>query len=134
MSDFVDTNVFLRFLVRDDLQKTVRSGELLARAERGEIELMTSEAVVLEVVQVLSRLYRMERVTIAQIVPSLFENRGLQLDHKLAISAAFELYGSTKLDYTDCLAIEHARRTGGGAVYSYDRAIGRVPGVRRLEP
>ena len=136
MTGFVDTNVFIRFLVRDDLVKTARSAELLARADRGAIELMTSEAVVLEVVQVLSsrRVYGMERATIATVMQSLLENRGLRLDHKTAIIRAFDLYEATTLDYTDCLAVEHARRMGDGTVYSYDRDFDRVPGVRRLEP
>jgi predicted nucleic-acid-binding protein len=136
VSNFVDTNVFIRFLVRDDLEKTARSEELLARAEQGDIELMTSEAVVLEIVQVLSspRMYRMERSILATVMRSLLENRGLQIDHKVALIQAFNIYEATTLDYTDCLAIEHARRTGDGAVYSYDRGLDRVPGVRRLEP
>lgn len=134
MSDFIDTNVFVRFLVRDDPEKTTRSAELLAQAERGTIEIMTSEAVVLEIVQVLSRLYRMERTMIATVVPSLLDNRGLRVDHKSALIAAFATYEATRLDYTDCLAIEHARRTGRAAIYSYDRDFDRIPGVRRLEP
>lgn len=136
MSDFVDTNVFIRFLVRDDLVKTARSTQLLARAERGAIELMTSEAVVLEVVQVLSspRMYRMDRALIAKVMRSLLENNGLRIDHKSTLVRAFDIYEATRLDYTDCLAIEHARRLGDGAVYSYDRGLDRVPGVRRIEP
>lgn len=134
MSDFVDTNGFVRFLVDDDPQKSARSGELLARAEQGSIELMTSEAVVFEIVQVLSRVYRMERILIATVVSSLLENRGLRVDHKSALVDAFEIYASTNLDYTDCLAIQHARRVGDVAVYSYDRGLDRISGVRRLEP
>ena len=134
MSDFVDTNVFLRFLVRDDLEKSARSGELLVRADRGAITLMTSEAVVLEAVQVLSRLYRMERSMIATVLQSLLENRGLRVDHKSTLIDAFDLYQMTNLDYTDCLGAEYARRTSEGVVYSYDRGLDRVPGIRRLEP
>ncbi|MGH7961467.1 MAG: PIN domain-containing protein [Candidatus Binatia bacterium] len=136
MSDFVDTNIFLRVIIRDDPIKTIRSSELLAKAERGAIALMTSEAVVLEVVQVLSspRRYNMERPLLSTVLQTLIENPGLRLDHKSAIVRALNLYAVTHLDFTDCLAIEHAKRAGNGTVYSYDRGIGRVPGVRRLEP
>ena len=97
---------------------------------------MTSEAVVLEVVQVLSspRRYDMERSVLAPVVQTLIENPGLRLDHKSTVVRALDLYAATQLDFTDCLAIEHAKRAGNGTVYSYDRGIGRVPGVRRLEP
>jgi predicted nucleic-acid-binding protein len=136
VSEFVDTNVFVRFLSRDDAEKSHRSGQLLARAEQGATELMTSEAVVLEVVQILSspRLYSMDRALIANVMQSLLENKGLRVDHKSTLIQALDLYSATNLDYTDCLAIAHAWRSGTDVVYSYDRGLDRVPGVRRLEP
>jgi uncharacterized protein len=136
VSEFVDTNVFIRFLARDDVEKTRRSGQLLAQAEQGTVDLMTSEAVVLEVVQVLSspRVYAMDRSLIANVMQSLLENRGLRIDHKSTLIQAFDLYSATNLDYTDCLAIAHTWRVGNMAIYSYDRDLDRVPGVRRLEP
>lgn len=136
MSDFVDTNVFLRFLARDDPDRTARSGELLRRAERGDIALATSEAIILEAVQVLSsrHLYHMPRALIAKIMQSMLENPGIQITHKRAVVRAFELYAATNLDYADCLAVEHAQRLGSRTIYSYDRDFDRIPELRRLEP
>ena len=54
LGEFVDTNVFIRLLARDDPEKTRRCLALLQRAERGEAQLVTSESVVAEVVYVLS--------------------------------------------------------------------------------
>ena len=51
---FVDANVFLRFLTRDDPVKAERVKALLERAERGEVDLLTSESVIAELVFVLS--------------------------------------------------------------------------------
>jgi predicted nucleic acid-binding protein len=51
---FIDTNVFLRFLTRDDFAKAERVKALLEQAEKGEVELTTSESVISELVFVLS--------------------------------------------------------------------------------
>lgn len=136
MSDFVDTNIIVRLLARDDPIKMARCRALFERAARGELELVTSESVILEVVQVLSspRLYRMARADLAAVLRPLIEIKGLRLDHKRSVLRALDLYESTKLDFTDCLAIEHARRAGLRGIYSYDQGFDRVPGVRRLEP
>ena len=118
MSDFVDTNIIVRFLARDDPDMTAPSGRLFARAQGGELTLFTSEAVLLEVVQVMTspRLYLMERGELAEAMRTLLENRWFHLDHKTVVLDAFALYGQTKLDFTDCLAIEHCRRHDGGVV------------------
>jgi predicted nucleic acid-binding protein len=136
MSEFVDTNIFVRLLARDDPVKMARSQQLFERAERGEVELFTCEAVVLEVVQVLEskRLYAMERPHLANIVRSAVDIRGLRLDHKTTIISALDLYESSSLEFTDCLAVAHSRRLGLTAIYSYDRGFDRAPGIRRLEP
>ena len=51
---FLDTNVFLRYLTGDDEIKAQASYELFQRVSLGEEELFTCEAIVAEVVYVLS--------------------------------------------------------------------------------
>lgn len=116
--DVIDANVFLRYPTRDDEGKAARSRQLFERAQRGDVELMTSEANVLEVVQVPEspRLYRMPRPILATVMKSLLENRGLRLDRKAAVVQAFDVYQATTLDFADCLIIAHARRLGDAAI------------------
>ena len=52
--DFLDTNVILRYLTRDDPVKAERCFELFQRLKRKEVKLVTSESVLAEVVYVLS--------------------------------------------------------------------------------
>ena len=47
---------------------------------------------------------------------------------------ALDLWGASNLDFEDCLAVEHVRREHLDGIYSYDRELDRVPGIRRLEP
>jgi predicted nucleic acid-binding protein len=50
--DFLDTNVILRYLTRDDPVKAERCFELFQRLKRKEVKLVTSESVLAEVVYV----------------------------------------------------------------------------------
>ena len=52
--EFLDANVFLRYLTRDDPVKAERCYELLQRLKRKEIQVITSESVLAEVVCVLT--------------------------------------------------------------------------------
>jgi uncharacterized protein len=137
VSEFVDASIFIRLLTQDDLEKARRSFDLFQRANRGEIELVTSEAVVAEVVYVLSspRLYGTPRNEIATRLGAMLVSSGLRLAYKPTVLDALKRYGSTNLHFVDCLCVEHALKEGIPAtVYSYDRGLDRVPGVRRLEP
>ena len=51
---FLDTNVIIRFLTRDDEEKAEACYQLLQRASRGVETLLTCEAIITEVVYVLS--------------------------------------------------------------------------------
>ena len=50
---FVDINIFIRFLTKDDPKKAEACFDLLQRAEKGEINLQTTESITAETVYVL---------------------------------------------------------------------------------
>jgi predicted nucleic acid-binding protein len=45
-----------------------------------------------------------------------------------------EVYEVDRLDFAEAYLVAQAEATGVGAVLSFDRAIDRVGGVRRIEP
>ena len=137
MSGFVDANIFLRLLARDDPAKTQACLALFQRARRGDVELHTSEAIIAEVIYVLlsPKVYARSRTEIAAGLGAVIGIRGVHVPEKTAVLAAIDQWQQhQKLDFADCLAIAHALRAHGGNVYSYDRAVGRVDGIQRLEP
>ena len=137
MSGFVDANIIVRLVTQDDSDKARQCFELLERANRGEIELVTSEAVIAETVYVLSsrRLYGTPRQDIASYLGAFLTGSRVRIDHRETVLEALELYGGTNLHFVDCLCVAHARRaTVPHAVYSYDRGLDQVPDIRRLEP
>lgn len=136
MSEFVDTSLLIRVLTGDDPAKASRSLALLQRARRGEIDLYTSETVVAEVVYVLSSLatYRVPRNDVAMALLPVLEGPGITIDHKGSLVLALLRWRDSRLDFEDCLSIEHIRRQRLDGISSYDRDFDRIPGLRRLEP
>jgi uncharacterized protein len=133
---FVDANVFLRFLTRDDPVKAERVKELLERAERGEVALLTNESVIAELVFVLSspRLYNLSRDRIRALLTPILSLKGLKLPQRAAFLRALDLYATTPMDFVDALAIVQMEAGGVTEVYSYDEHFDLVSGIRRLEP
>ena len=133
---FIDANVFLRFLTRDDAAKAERVKVLLERAERGEIELTTSESVICELVFVLSspKLYNLNRERVRLLLLPIVSLRGLKLANRTVFLRAFDLYAGTSMDFVEALAVAHMEARKVTEVYSYDNHFDGVSGIRRLEP
>jgi predicted nucleic-acid-binding protein len=112
MSQFIDTNIFIRLLMQDDLAKAHQCRSLFADAKQGKAELHTSEAILAEVVYVLRSpvTYGLDRAQTATLLRPIVKSEELRIDHKDAILSAIDRFESHNLDFEDCLAIAHAVR------------------------
>ncbi len=136
---FVDTNIFLRYLTQDDPHKAQACYQLFERAKRNEIALTTSEAVVAEVVFVLSakRLYNLSHQDIRVRLYPLLSLPGLKLPSKRQLLHALDLYGDHPfLDFEDALSVATMERLKIAEIYSYDKDFDRLKGntIIRIEP
>ena len=133
---FVDTNIFLRYLTRDDPDKAQACLDLFKRAEANQITLTATETVIAEVVTVLSsrRTYNLPRDQIRARLYPLISLQGLRLPHRRTVLRALDLYVSYPIDFEDALIVAHMERGTVRELYSYDRDFDQLPGVNRQEP
>jgi len=134
---FVDTNVFIRYLTRDNEKKAAACFELFQRVKVGEGQITTCEAIVSEIVYVLSSraTYGLSHAEVRARLTPLLALRGLKLAHKRVYQRALDNYAEhPTLDFEDAVAVAHMQRQKQTELYSYDRDFDRLSGVRRLEP
>lgn len=134
---FLDTNVFIRYLTRDDAAKAAASMALFERLNRGDEEVITSEAVIAEVIFVLTSRshYGLTRLQAVERLHPVVLARGLHLAEKRTILRAIDVYTEhSLLDFEDALTVAHMEADGIEELYSYDRGFDRVEGVVRVEP
>ena len=133
---FVDANIFIRHLTGDDPNKAQACFELFKRAGANEVTLTTTEAVVAEVVFVLSskRLYNLPREKIRELLYPLLKLPGLRLPQRKTLLRALDLYVSYQTDFEDALVVAQMERQKISELYSYDREFDDMSGITRLEP
>jgi predicted nucleic acid-binding protein len=133
---FIDTNIFIRHLTKDDPQKAQACYNLFKKAEANQIKLTTTEAVITEVVYVLSskKLYDLSRKRIRQLLYPLLSLKGLSLPHKRMYLRALDLYATLTMDFEDTVIVAQMERQKLQELYSYDERFGRIPHLKRLEP
>lgn len=133
---FVDTNLFIRFLSRDDEEKAARCKTLFEKARAGEIKLFTSELVIAEVVWVLQspKTYHQKPEKIRDLLLPLLMLKNLYFPHKELYPDVFELFASTNVDYIDAYNAILMQRKGITDLYSYDLHFDLIDNINRLEP
>ena len=92
---FLDTNIILRYLTRDDENKAEACYQLFQRVSRGEEDLFTCEAIITEVVYVLSSSrapYRLSHEEIRERLAPILTIRGLRLPQKRVYIDALDIY------------------------------------------
>ena len=133
---FLDTNIVLRYLLRDDELKAQCCLELLERAERREINLHTTDLVIAELVWVLESpaTYNLPRDRIRDLLLPVILLPGLKLPGKKLYHQIFELYSDQSIDFIDAYNVVHMKKQGLSRIYSYDPDFDRVVSVSRVEP
>ncbi|OGW39673.1 MAG: hypothetical protein A2X58_14705 [Nitrospirae bacterium GWC2_56_14] len=127
---FVDTNVFLRFFVRDVEAQYVKAHALFERAEAGKIKLETSELVIAEIVWVLESFYGFTRKKITEVLTTLLASRNLKIANHSRISYAVSLYSSENMDFIDAYNIAYMKSKEFIKVATFDvKHYGKVEGT-----
>ena len=133
---FLDTNVIVRFLTDDDESLAARARAILERAERGELTLYLTEAVLVDVAYVLTskRLYNVPRPAVAASLRRFLTLKGLRVPQRQAYLRALDLWLNSVagVDFTDALLVAQMERMNVPAIASFDRDFDRFPQVSRL--
>ena len=136
MVRFLDTNILLQHLVREDERKAIGCRELLLRLEQGEEVAVATDIVIFEAVYILQspRHYGLTRSHIRQLVEPLIALRGLRLPRKSLYARVFDLYCDTSVSFADAYNAAYMESRDITEVYSYDTDFDRIPGISRMEP
>src|SRR5947209_5620587 len=133
---FLDTNLIIRYLTRDDPAKAARAYAFLQEVEKGNEVVTTTEAVIAEIVHVLSskRIYNYPRADIVKRLLPVLQLKGLRfLDKNICIDALV-LYAQTTIDFVDCLVVAKMKRKGIKTLVSFDHDFDNFPFITREEP
>ena len=133
---FVDTDVIIRLLTRDDLKKQEEGAVLFEAVKAGRLKVAAPDTAIADAVYVLSspRLYNLRRTEVAEILSPLVRLPGFKIENRGALLRALELYASTNIDFGDALTVASMEHAGSQILYSYDTHLDRIPSITRRPP
>ncbi len=133
---FVDTDVIIRLLTGDDLEKQAQAARLFQQVEDGDLSLQAPDTVIADAVYVLAspRLYGKSPAEIQELLTPLVRLPRFRIQGKRVLLRALEIYGTTNRGFGDAMIVAAMELRGAQELYSYDRGFYRFPQITRLEP
>jgi len=127
----LDTNVLLRFYLKDDAEQSPKAEHLL-RSLTAEAPGWVALATILELIWVMKSKNRSERAEIADALELLLAQDVIVVEQSNVVMRAVRLFRSSKADFADCLIAESARTAGCTRTFTFDEIAARDLGMELI--
>lgn len=131
---FVDTNIFLRVLIKENELAFNQSYKVLELIKSGEIKAFTSNLVLAEINFVLGKIYNFTKAEIIASLKSIVNLKNLKISDKGNIVAGIFLYEHYNVKFIDALIVANDTVLKNKAkIISYDKDFDAL-GRQRIDP
>lgn len=134
MKKFIDTNIFLRYLTKDDPSKYERCRELFKKTVEGKVKLATSGIVIAELIWTLLSYYKVPKTDVIEKISIIIATENLYIPDKNIIADALVLYSRKNIDYIDAYNAVFMKYNNCAEIYTYDKDFDFIGGIKREEP
>ena len=135
MPRFLDSNIFLRYLIPDEPKMHLECINFFSNAKKKRDTLITSTVVLAEIAWTLKSHYKKNRLEIASTLRSIIHISTLKLIDDYQHHQAIKYYEKVNIKFIDCLiaSSKHLQNKTWQLV-SYDTDFNKIKGLKRLEP
>ncbi len=131
---FIDTNIFLRYLTKDNPSKYDKCREIFKKTIEGKINPATSGIVIAELIWTLLSFYKVPKADVIEKISIIVGTENLYIPDKNIITDALVFYSRKNIDYIDAYNAVFMRYHGYDEIYSYDEDFDVIEGIKREEP
>ena len=121
MSEILDTNVLVRFLVGDVPAQKKRAEHWFAEGEKAKRNIVVSTLVVAETAFVLESFYKKSRREIAEALEIFLSQRWLEIPEREVLLSALNVY-KQKQHFVDCYLLSWSQTNHSG-ILTFDKKL-----------
>ena len=130
---FLETSIFIRYFTADDKKKFKDCFRLLEIIENeGKFRSYTSNIVILEILFVLTRVYKFSKKEVLNGIQKILRLRNITLVEKTDTKAALALFKKYNIKYADCLISTQIPK--GTKLVSYDADFSKIKTLSPTTP
>jgi predicted nucleic-acid-binding protein len=131
---FLDTNIFLRFFLKENESMFQRLEKLFYEIISGNIIGVSNAMIIAEVVWVLSRSYKWNKEKICDNIEFILSTPNIRFKDKVILVNAISIYKEKNIGFIDAYNYSYMKANGITEIYSFDRDFDKLKDVKRLEP
>ncbi|MEI7764244.1 MAG: PIN domain-containing protein [Comamonadaceae bacterium] len=124
----IDTNVLVRFLVRDEEAQFEKARKLIKREVAAGSTVLVNQLVLLETEWVLRSRFSLAKNLIIQAISGLLDASDVRFEDEPAVEEALFIWKDSAADFADCLIGAKNRRLGCRATATFDMKASKLPG------
>jgi len=122
---FVDTNYFLRFLLKEKNQQQQKTIELFKKASFGKVKLFTSTIVIFEIYWVLFSFYKKNKKEIKSVLLDIFKMDFIQIAEKGILETAIRRIEEFNYDLEDAYNFVYATKNKAEEFLTFDKTLSK---------
>ena len=122
---FVDTNYFLRFLLKEKSDQQKKAVELFKDASLGKIKLFTSTIVIFEIYWVLASFYEKDKKELKGIITDILRMDFIEIKERNILTKAVNLLDELNYDFEDAYNLVFALNFKVKEFITFDRTLER---------
>lgn len=124
--NFVDTNYFLRFLLKDNQRQFLEVEKLFLEAAEGKAKLFTSILVFFELYWVLSSYYQYRKPKVIETLRRLLELTFIKLPESEILLGALVVFEKNNVDLEDAYNLVLSKNQSATDFKTFDRKLAKL--------
>jgi predicted nucleic-acid-binding protein len=128
----LDTNILVRWLVRDDERQTARAFELLQSPTADGLPYFIPVTVLLELECVLRSRYGFAKAQVIAAVTAILETFDLEMQEHAAVERALHMLRLGAAEFADCLHAGLAAQAHRAPMLTFDIGASRLPDAQLI--
>ncbi|MBD2430253.1 MULTISPECIES: PIN domain-containing protein [Fischerella] len=132
MSKGLDTNVIVRYLVRDDLEQWKLADEYIKQVKASGETCFINNIVLCELVWVLKTSYKLSRIEITDVIEKILKTDAFDFENREAALWSLQQMKKGKADFSDYLIGKLNEQAGCSETVTFDAKLQGTQGIRLL--
>ena len=125
---FVDTNYFLRFLLKDNKLQHRKAKQLMLDSAQGKLKLFTSIIVFFEIYWVLSSYYGRNKTELIKALKDVINLTFIEIEERPIITNALEVFAQNNISLEDSFNLSYAASHQSEDFKTFDLKLGKLFG------
>jgi len=120
-----DTNIIVRYLIKDDITLYAKAKEFFDKVKNGHTKAIILESVIAECVYVLTKIYQVPKDKVAESLIDILHYKGIANDDQNELIRALSFFSEKGLDIVDCILCAKAVESGDH-LFTFDADLDKL--------